>query len=264
MTVKSVARGTGMSNGISAGRSVLLRTVALLAVVTGWQILGLVVDSPWIPPVTDVIARIVDLFATGRIVPALTASMGTLIAGYAICVVVGVGIGTLMSVSTVAEDAFQPFVEIGLMIPHIVFAPVFFAFFGLSDWTLIAVVVIFAVFAVIVNTQTAIIATDGRLRDMAVSFGATRFNIFWQVMLPEASPMIFAGLRVAMGRAVKGLIVGEVFVTVVGLGALERQFSSSFDGSGMWAIATIVIVFAVILTSLVQVVDRRVNAWTRR
>lgn len=241
----------------------MVRVGALAAIVVGWQLLGMALHTIWIPPFSDVLARIVVLIGSGRITPALWASFTTLIWGFLISAAIGVAIGAAMALSTAAEDAFRIYVETGLFIPHIVFAPVFFAFFGLSDWTLIAVVFIFCVFHIIVTTQTAIEAVDFRLHDMAVSFGGSRFRVFREVTLRAAAPMIFAGLRVGMGRAVKGLIVGEIFVTVVGLGALERQFSSSFDGPGMWAIATIIISFAFILTTVVQLFDRRINGWRR-
>jgi NitT/TauT family transport system permease protein len=241
----------------------LLRLVAIAILLGGWQILGIVLQSTWIPPFSAVIERIGSLFATGEVQPALAASISTLVVAFALSVVVAVAVGTAMATSSVVEDALRIYVEVGLSTPHIVFAPIFFAFFGFSGWTLIAVVFIFCVFHMIVTTQTAIEAADPRLRDMAVSFGASRMRVFTAVTLRAAAPMILAGLRVGLGRAVKGLVVGELFVTVVGLGALERQYSSAFDGPGMWAVAVTVISLAVLLTSLVQVVDRQINAWMR-
>jgi NitT/TauT family transport system permease protein len=64
-----------------------------------------------------------------------------------------------------------------------------------------------------------------------------------------------------MGRAVKGMIIGELFVTVVGLGALERRSSSSFDAVGMWAIGLVVIGLAVVCMWLVQALDRAIDRW---
>jgi ABC-type nitrate/sulfonate/bicarbonate transport system permease component len=64
-----------------------------------------------------------------------------------------------------------------------------------------------------------------------------------------------------MGRAVKGMIVGEIFVTVVGLGGLERRFSSSFDSAGIWAIVVVVVAAAMVLTTAIQGIDRVLNRW---
>lgn len=242
----------------------LVRLAALVGVIAAWQVLGIVARTQWIPPFSDVIERIADLVASGSILPSLATSLTTLAIGFTISSFLGIAIGALMALSRSVDQALRFYVEIGLFIPHIVFAPIFFAFFGLSDWTLIAVIIIYSIFQLIVTTQTAIMSTERSLREMARSFGATKLGVFREVTLRAAGPMIFAGLRLAMGRSVKGMVTGEIFVTVVGLGALERQFSSSFDGSGMWAIATIVIAVAIVFTSVIQFVDRRVNAWTSR
>lgn len=252
-----------LGDRVASARSAATRLVGLVALVVIWQVAAVVADTPWFPPFTTVLTRIAELFSSGRIQPALVVSLGNLVVGYVVAVIVGVTMGTAMALSERVEWALRSYIDALLFVPPVVFAPIFFAFFGLSSLTLVLVVFVFSVFVITVNTQTAVAATDPALVDVAASFGATRTRVLREVTFPAALPVIFSGLQLGMGRAVKGMIVGELFITIVGLGGLERRFSSSFDAPGIWAIAVVVIAIALLLTALIQLLDRRINSWAR-
>jgi NitT/TauT family transport system permease protein len=248
----------------NAGRSVTDAAPAFGAVVlllVAWQVGATLASTLWFPTFTTVIQRILDLLAAGEIQDALVSSFVTLVAGCVLAAIVGVATGVAMGVSRRVDLALRIYVDALLFVPPVVLAPVFFLFFGLSSWTLVAVVFTFAVFVIISNTVTAIAGTDEGIMDMATSFGASPTERLRDVILPSALPLIFSGLQLGMGRAVKGMIVGEIIIAVVGLGYLDRQFSNSFDAPGIWAIALTVIGMALILTTLVRAVDRVVNRW---
>jgi NitT/TauT family transport system permease protein len=81
------------------------------------------------------------------------------------------------------------------------------------------------------------------------------------VLVRAALPGIFTGLHLGMGRAVKGMIIGQLILAVIGLGAYEARFQRTFDAAGLWSIAVIVVVAAIIFSWAVVLVDRIVNAW---
>jgi NitT/TauT family transport system permease protein len=159
------------------------------------------------------------------------------------------------------EYAFRVVVDALLFVPPVLYAPLILAFLGFSDLALTAVIVMFAAPVITVSTQTAVSTVDPEMKEMAHAFGADRAHLVREIVFPAAMPGIFAGLRLGMGRAVKGMIIGELFVTVVGLGAIERRLASSFDAEGVWAIALVVIALAVILMWAVELIDRFVNWW---
>ena len=80
-------------------------------------------------------------------------------------------------------------------------------------------------------------------------------------MLPGALPMIMAGLRIGMARAVKGMINGEMFIALIGLGALIRKYGSRFEADKVLGILIFIITLAWIAAGLVQAVDRRLTSW---
>ncbi|HEX5451536.1 MAG TPA: hypothetical protein VFW86_04025, partial [Candidatus Limnocylindrales bacterium] len=132
------------------GVALRLGGLALIAIL--WQVVASLSATPWFPPLSSVLDRSVQLIATGQLLPSLGSSFTNLAIGYAISAAVGLTLGTAMALSTKIDYALRTYVDALLFVPPVVFAPVFFAFFGLSSWTLVFVVVVFAVFVIIVNT----------------------------------------------------------------------------------------------------------------
>jgi NitT/TauT family transport system permease protein len=259
MTSASFSRRDSLAAFVVEGP--LATTGALLLLVVVWQVGSGLVAAPWLPSFSDVLGRAVRLFGSGELPPVLAASLGNLAVGYAVSVVLGLSLGTMMALSRKVHYAFRALVDALLFVPPVLYAPLLLAFLGFSDVALIAVIVMFAAFVIAVNTQTAVSTVDAELREMAHAFGAGWGQQLREVVLPGALPQVFAGLRLGMGRAVKGMIIGELFVTVVGLGAIERRFASVFDAEGVWAIALIVISIAIVLIWVIELIDRLVNWW---
>ncbi len=116
-------------------------------------------------------------------------------------------------------------------------------------------------FVVIINTASAIQSVPAHVVEMARSYGASERQVLLQVMLPAATPMIMAGVRLGVGRAVTGMINGEMFIAVVGLGHVVTEASGRFDGASVLAVLLVIIAVALGAVALVQAVDRRVTSW---
>ena len=208
------------------------------------------------------LGKIAGLWLDGQLQAPLVESLVNLAVGYAISSAVGVSLGTLMALFPKVNYALRLYVNGFLMAPSIVMAPIFFVFFGLSRWTLISVILLYTIVYVIVNTYTAVSQVQPSLQEMARCFGASRAQLFFNVTVRAAGPLLMAGLRLGLARSLKGMINGELFVAVVGLGALDDTFDGAFDVAGILAIALVVIAIAVIALAVLQLVERRVNAWT--
>jgi NitT/TauT family transport system permease protein len=253
-----------------AGLSALWRRVRdflapeVLAIGTGliaWEIIGRLVAFAWFPPLTRVIARGVQLVQTGAIGTNVLASLAALAVGFTLALVVGIGTGVLMGRIPIVEIALGWYVNALLAAPSLVFVPILFIFFGISDATRVAVVFLYAVFVIIANTATAVHTADPQLLEMARAFGASRRVLFLRVILPDSLPLIMAGVRLGVGRAVKGMINGEMFIALVGLGAQIRNYGGSFDAAAVLAIVLLILAIAVIASWLVQRVDQKLTWW---
>jgi NitT/TauT family transport system permease protein len=184
-----------------------------------------------------------------------------LVAGFGISLAGGLLIGALMGRYRRVDQAIGIYVNAMLFTPHLVFAPLFFALFHLSDWTRIAVIIKYTVFVIIINTATAIRTADPSLVEMAKSLGASERQIFLRILLPASLVVVFAGVRLGMGRAVKGMITGEMFIAFVGLGGIVQKYGSQFDASKVLAVSLVILIVALVLGTVVQSVERRMTRW---
>jgi ABC-type nitrate/sulfonate/bicarbonate transport system permease component len=236
-------------------------SLSLVGGIVLWEALGWLLALPWLPPFSKVIVALTGLIQSGEILANLVISLRSLAIGFVISLVVGFLVGIMMGLSRRVDQAIGIYVNALLFTPHLVFAPIFFAIFQLSDWTRIAVIVKYTVFIIIINTATAIRTADPALVEMAHSFGASKRQIFRRILLPASVVVLFAGVRLGMGRAVKGMINGEMFIAFVGLGGVVQKYGSQFDASRVLAITLVILAVAVVMGGLVQTVDRRMTRW---
>lgn len=236
--------------------------VALLAGAAAWEAVGRWAHLRFLPPLSNVLLSAGDLIATGQILGYLASSLAGLFAGYSLAVIFGVTLGLLMGRYRKVEYLLDPYLYGFLAAPKIAFLPVLYGLFGVGRGVQVAIVFLSAVFIIIVNTMSAIRTVDASHIEMARAFGARELSLFWKVLLPGALPLTMAGLRLGMGRAVKGMINGEMFIAVFGLGGLLRLYGGRFDAEKVFAILLIVITVALLCAFVVQAVERRLTSWT--
>ena len=226
-----------------------------------WELIVRLLKFPFFPPLSAVLRAWWRIYQTGELIGELLQSMRSLGVGYGLAGGLGIALGLLMGRYRKVKYFFDPLVDINLSTPPLTYIPILFAFFGVGDQTRYAIVFMYAFFIIVVNTMTGIRTVDESLVQMARSFGAKQRHMFNKIMLPAASPIIMAGLRMGMSRSVKGMINGELFIALVGLGARLRYYSGQFNIEKVLAILITIVVVAVIMTTIVQFIDRRLTGW---
>lgn len=242
-------------------RRIPISVISLGIGAIAWEIIGRVADVPFFPPLSEVIARLAQMIADGEILGNLLISLGNLAAGFGISLVTGIVVGTAMGRYRRVNAALGVYVYALLTAPSLVFAPVFFSIFGAGQASIVAVIFMYSAFIMIINTASAVENVPEHLIEMGRSYGANEWQLVTRIILPSAAPMIFAGVRLGIGRAVTGMINGEMFIAVVGLGRIVTQAGKNFDGAAVLAILIVIIVVALGAVSLVQFVDRRMTSW---
>jgi NitT/TauT family transport system permease protein len=226
-----------------------------------WELAGRALQLNFLPPLSRVLSAVLDLIASGQIASNLAASLVSLVVGYGLAVAGGVTLGLLLGRYRWAEFVAAPYINAFLATPKLVFVPILYSLFGLGRGVQVAVIFLNAFFVIVVNTVAGIRNVDASFVEMARVYGANEGQLFRKVLLPGALPLTMAGLRLGMGRAVKGMISGEMIVTFFGLGALLRKYGTRFDSAGVFAILLVVVGVALLCTLLVQAIERRVTAW---
>ena len=234
---------------------------SLLSLALLWELMGRAMDSTLIPPLTQIGAAWWKLLSSGKLLSNLSMSLTTLATGFCLAMLVGVVIGLLMGRFRAVEHFLDLYVNALMSAPSTAFVPVLILWFGLGVESRVAVVFLFAVFVIIINTMTGVKQVDTVLVEMARSFGAGEREVFFKIMLPAALPAIMAGLRLGIGRAVKGMVTAEMLLTLTGIGAMIMQYGSSFATDSLFAVILTILLIALLTMKAVQWLDRRLTGW---
>ena len=238
--------------------------LSLLVVALVWEAAGR--SGRWpliIAPLSDILAKFVQLAATGELQRHILVSLNEFIVGFAVAAVLGVALGIAIASSDAVRDVVDPWVSAVYATPTVALAPLFIFIFGIDAPSKMAVVFLLAVFPIVINTATGIRSTEQIYIDAARSFSANRRQIFTKVLIPSALPFIVAGLRLGIGRGLVGVVVGEFIGARAGLGYLIFRSSQGFEIDAMWARVFLLAGTGVLSVVLLQNVQRRLAPWRR-
>jgi ABC-type nitrate/sulfonate/bicarbonate transport system permease component len=234
---------------------------ALAVLAIFWETVGRLANVDFFPPLTVVLVTLGEMISDGLIISNLATSLTNLVLGFAVSLVIALTIGLLMGAFRKVEAALDIYVNALLTAPSLVFAPIFFSIWGLGRESIIAVVVMYSCFIMIINTAAGVRAVPRPLVEMGLSFSASRTQMFRYVVLPAATPLIMAGVRLGVGRAVKGMINGEMFIAVVGLGKMVQDAGRQLDAASVLAVLIVIVVVAFASVAVVQLIDNRLTSW---
>jgi NitT/TauT family transport system permease protein len=201
------------------------------------------------------------MFATGMIWQPLGVSASAFALGLALAVVVGLPLGILLGRSPSLNAMADPFITAFNATPRLVFLPLLMLWFGIGLWSKVAVVFIGALFPLLINTYEGVRNADKLLINVVRSFGAGEWDIARLVVVPNALPFIVVGLRLAIGRAVLGVVVSEFFGSQDGLGVVMVRAASEFKVNVVFAGLIVFAALSLIMTGLVKILEGRVMRW---
>jgi NitT/TauT family transport system permease protein len=178
--------------------------------------------------------------------------------GYALAVVIGVGMAILFSWFSVLDRFLMPLIVTLNMIPKIAMAPLFIVWlsFGVVPNMVIAFTICF--FPILLTTARGLAEVEPELLDLVRALRATRWQIFTKIQLPNALPYVFSGMKIAVVLAVAGAIVGEFIGSARGLGYLMLSVQGVLDTAGMFMAVILVSLIGVALYGLVILLERLV------
>ena len=201
------------------------------------------------------------LFATGQIWGPLGVSASGFAIGLGLAIVVGLPLGVLIGRSRTLNDMLDPFITAFNATPRLVFLPLVMLWFGLGLWTKVIIVFIGALFPILINTYEGVRNADRTLINVVRSFGASEWDVARLVVVPNAMPYIIAGLRLAIGRAVLGVVVAEFFGSESGLGVMMMQAAGRYQVDVVFSGLIVFAALSLAMTAMVQVLENRLSLW---
>jgi NitT/TauT family transport system permease protein len=159
----------------------------------------------------------------------------------------------------VVDRLLLPWVNLFLSAPLSALVPVIMVLAGIGEQTVVLTVVLFAIWIVMLNARAGVRGMSPSLVEMARSFGASTWQAFALVYVRAAMPEILAGIRLGLIRAVKGVVIGQLLVSVVGFGTLFEIYASHFLMEHLWALVLVIFAFAFALSEALAWCERQVE-----
>jgi ABC-type nitrate/sulfonate/bicarbonate transport system permease component len=250
-----------------AGMTVLWRGLArwasILFLIAVWEATARahVVSDFLLPSFSAVVLRLFEDLFSGDLLLGLGWTLYRALAGFVLAAGVGIAIGILIARVAFLRWFFDPLVSIGLPLPKIAFLPIFILWFGVFDASKILMVAFSAVFPVIVAAWAAAEGVERVLLWSALSLGAKRGQLLWEIALPAALPQIFTGLQVALPISLIVTIVAEMAMGGEGLGGTIMTQMRFADSPGVFSGIVAIAIVGALLVRAMELIRRRLLVW---
>jgi NitT/TauT family transport system permease protein len=224
-----------------------------------WEMIGRAKLSTIVPPFTSVIAAGITILPTDKFNAAVWISLRSFTIGMALALLIGIPLGVAMARVASLGKILGMWVNIFISAPISALVPILMAVVGIGETTVVVTVFLFAVFVIILDTQVGIRQADRSLVEMARCFGARRYQLYTKILLLSALPEILAGVRLGTIRGVKGVVIGQLLIAILGVGELFELYSQHFLMEEFWALVIIVFMFAFAVSEAIAFLERRVE-----
>ena len=202
-----------------------------------------------------------EMFRTGEIYHDLYVSGIEFLGGYFFAAAVAIPFGIILGWYKRASYIFDPFVNAMNATPRVALLPLVIIWLGIGILSKVGIIFFGAVFSILINTRDGVKTTPGNLLNAARSFGASEWMIFKTVVLPSTIPFILTGLRLAVGRALVGVLVGELYAATAGIGFMITVAGATFQTDKVFVGVLIFALSGMIGMELLTKIERRFDKW---
>ena len=243
------------------GRAALISVASVIFALLAWQAAAQDVHPAFGATPIAVLRAGRALLLSGELLPHALASGQALLLGFGLAVLVGVPFGVTMGRLPWVRHLFDPLVMAGHATPRIALLPVLVLWLGIGVASKAAAAFLGAVFPVVVNTQAGVRQLDSLWERAVRAFGGGRLAVLGKVVLPGALPAVMGGLRLGFGRALIGVIVGEMYVSVAGIGQLLVTYGHAGRTAELLALVGLVSAVSLAAVLACRATERRLGPW---
>ncbi len=235
----------------------VLRVLSIVFVLGLWEWAGRVPVSIAFPTFTDTMSAFVEMLQDGTFADAYAETLGPLLVGVGLTAVGGVLAGVVMGLSPRAEWFGLPVFIVLQASPSAAIIPLITFVYGIGFAAKVFAVVLLSAPVIVLNSYRGIANAPKNLNEMANAFLASTVQRVWKIVIPAASGLIFAGLRLGLAQGFTGAILAELIITPTGVGDLITYYRSVADYPSMFAAILSIIIFASVSITLLQRLELR-------
>lgn len=239
----------------------LLYLASLVAGLAVWHIVASGYSSFVLASPFSVLSRLGELTWSLELPRALWGALQHMALGYLIACAIALPIGMLMGRVRVINDLLDPLVNLIYAVPSVAWAPFIMIWCGLYFEARVALVVMMCTFDMIIVVSAGAQNAEKRLLDVGRSFGASGWQRFRLILLPESLPFLFTALRIGAVRAVNAMITAELFLAAVNLGSIMKQSAVRLDSAAVLGVLAVLCLLGLALQELLLLIERRICVW---
>jgi ABC-type nitrate/sulfonate/bicarbonate transport system permease component len=229
-----------------------------------WELVGNVFQliNPMFMSAPSLIGKAAfDLFSSGEIYNDLYISGTELLGGYLLSAAVAIPFGIMVGWYKKASYIFDPFINAMNATPRVALLPLVIIWLGIGILSKVGIIFLGAVFPIMINTRDGVKTTPLNLLNAARSFDASEWMIFKAVVLPSTIPFILSGLRQGLGRAIVGVMVGELYAATAGIGFMITVAGATFQTDKVFVGVLIFALTGMLGTEVLARIEKRFDKW---
>lgn len=236
---------------------------SILCLLAIWELIcqSGVVSSLFLPAPSAIINALLEMIADGEIGVSLAASLYRILAGFFVGSLIGLAVGLVTGTSALMDKIGTPIVNAIYPIPKIALLPLFILWLGIGELSKVTIIALGVFFPVAMNTYSGVKNVDTLLLKVAASFNASWWMTMKSVVLPNALPMIFAGLRLAAGTSLLLLVAAEMIAAQVGIGALILHYGDLMITDKLMAGVIVLSLLGLVFNLILQFLERKAIPW---
>jgi len=242
-------------------RKLIVRLLSFVVVISLWEYFGRRINPILFTYPSAVAQAFVSLVASGELQSYMTGSLLVLTYATILSIVVGVLLGVVMGRFSVVEWAADIYISALYSTPMVAVVPLIVLWFGFKIPAKVVIVFSFMVFPVLLNTFEGVKNVDRNLQEVARSFCSSERQLWRHLIIPSAIPFIVAGVRLAIGRGLVGMIVAEFYTSVTGLGYMIVRYANALETDKLFVPIVVVMLLGVGLMSLAKWIEGRIAPW---
>jgi ABC-type nitrate/sulfonate/bicarbonate transport system permease component len=241
----------------------IIGTASVIAFLIAWQLVAnaRIWSALFLPGPMDIVTAFDELIKGGELGIDIAVSSQEFATGYGLAAVIAIPLGMLIGWYPRLRYGLDPFITFLYATPRIVLLPLFIIWFGIGIESKIAVIFLGAFFAILINTTAGVRNLDTHLIRVARSLGGSDMQIFSTIALPGSVPFILTGLRLGLGHALIGVVVGEYVAAQHGIGKMMMIAGQTFQSAQVFAGLMVIAVAGLLMTLLLQRLERHFDAW---
>jgi NitT/TauT family transport system permease protein len=242
-------------------RKLVVRLLSFVVVILLWEYFGRRINPILFTYPTAVAQAFVSLVSSGELQSYMTGSLLVLTYASILSIVVGVLLGVIMGRFSIVEWAADIYINALYSTPMVAVVPLIVLWFGFKIPAKVVIVFSFMVFPVLLNTFEGVKNVDRNLQEVARSFCSSESQLWRHLIIPSAIPFIVAGVRLAIGRGLVGMIVAEFYTSVTGLGYMIVRYANALETDKLFVPIVVVMLLGVGLMSLAKWIEGRIAPW---